>query len=139
MRPPKETSGGSLGAGGAVGRILRVSSGVGLGYPGRYHHRATSEPRDVRDEVIERIVTVARPERIILFCRHASTVDLLCHGLVTKLLGETGQCDAIFFALRDARMEVSDDRFREVVERIGHDRAVQCRSLPRWARRVRHP
>ena len=69
--------------------------------------------------------------------RLASTVDVLCHGLVKRLLGETGQVDAIFFALRDARMQVPHGRVREVVERIGHDRAAKCPSLPRWARATR--
>ena len=67
--------------------------------------------------------------------RLASTVDVLCHGLVKKRLGETGQNDAIFLALRDARMQaVSRERIRELVERIGADRAAECSSLPRWAR-----
>ena len=70
--------------------------------------------------------------------RLASTVDVLCHGLVKRLLGETAQNDAIFLALRDARMQVVPrDRLREVVERIGADRAVECPSLPRWARTMR--
>lgn len=67
--------------------------------------------------------------------RLASSVDVLCHGLVTRVLGETGQRDAIFRALRDARMQVVPrDRLREVLERIGADRAARCPSLPRWAR-----
>ena len=70
--------------------------------------------------------------------RLASTVDVLCHGLVNRLLGETGQHDAIFLALRDARMQVVPrSRLREVVERIGADRAAECPSLPRWARTMR--
>ena len=70
--------------------------------------------------------------------RLASTVDVLCHGLVKTLLGETGQRDVIFRALRDARMQVVPrDRLREMVERIGADRAAKCPSLPRWARTMR--
>ena len=70
--------------------------------------------------------------------RLASSVDVLCHGLVERALGETGQRDAIFCALRDARMQVVPrDRLRDVVERIGADRAARCPSLPRWARTMR--
>ena len=70
--------------------------------------------------------------------RLASSVDVLCHGLVERALGETGQRDAIFRALRDARMQVVPrDRLRDVVERIGADRAARCPSLPRWARTMR--
>ena len=70
--------------------------------------------------------------------RFASSVDVLCHGLVTTALGETGQRDAILRALRDARMQVVPrGRLREVVERIGADRAARCPSLPRWARTMR--
>ncbi len=67
--------------------------------------------------------------------RLASTADLLLHGLVTNQLGEAGQSDAIFRALRDAIMQVVPrDRLREVVRRIGEVRAAECTSLPRWAR-----
>ncbi len=70
--------------------------------------------------------------------RLASSVDVLCHGLVKRALGESGQRDVIFRALRDARMQVVPrDRLREVVERIGADRAAKCPSLPRWARTMR--
>lgn len=64
--------------------------------------------------------------------RLASSVDVLCHGSVTRALGESGQHDAIFRALRDARMQVVPrDRLRGVVERIGADRAAKCPSLSR--------
>lgn len=67
--------------------------------------------------------------------RLASTVDVLLHGLVTDALGETGQGDAIFRALRDAKMQVvPPDRMRELVRRIGPVRAAACTSLPEWAR-----
>lgn len=70
--------------------------------------------------------------------RLASTVNVLSHGSVTRALGESAQHDAIFRALLDARMQVLPrDRFREVVERIGADRAARCPSLPRWARAMR--
>ena len=61
----------------------------------------------------------------------ASTVEMLLHPLVAERLGETGQSEAIFLALRDARMQVPREGLPEVIERIGADRAVECPSLPR--------
>lgn len=67
----------------------------------------------------------------------ASTVDLLLHPLVAERLGESRQSEAIFLALRDARMHVPRQRLQEVIERIGEDRAVECPSLPRSFRHTR--
>ena len=61
----------------------------------------------------------------------ASTVELLLDSAVAERLGESGQSDAIFFALRDARMHVPHHALPEIVERIGEERAVECPSLPR--------
>ncbi|WP_419939506.1 hypothetical protein [Candidatus Palauibacter sp.] len=61
----------------------------------------------------------------------ASTVAMLLHPLVAERLGEPGQSEAIFLALRDARMQVPRQRLREVIDRIGADRAAECPSLPR--------
>ena len=67
--------------------------------------------------------------------RLASTADLLLHSPVTDALGETGQNDAIFRALRDATMQVVPPaRLQEVVRRIGPARAAACTSLPKWVR-----
>ena len=67
--------------------------------------------------------------------RLASTADVLLHGLVNDGLGETGRCDAIFRALRDAEMQVvPPDRMQELVRRIGPVRAAACKSLPEWVR-----
>ena len=67
--------------------------------------------------------------------RLALTVDLLLHGLVRDVLGGTGQKDAIFRALRDAKMQVvPPDRMQELVRRIGPVRAAVCTSLPEWVR-----
>lgn len=85
------------------------------------------------DERKARRICAARfPE--LLF---ASTVEVLLHPLVAKRLGESGQGDAIFLALRDARMQVPRQGLREVVDRIGADRAAECPSLPRWVRDAR--
>ena len=67
----------------------------------------------------------------------ASTVEVLLHPLVAKRLGESGQGDAIFLALRDARMQVPRRGLREVIDRIGADRAAECPSLPRPVRDAR--
>ncbi len=61
----------------------------------------------------------------------ASTVEVLLHPLVAEQLGESGQSEAIFLALRDARMQVPRQRLPEIVERIGTNRTVECPSLPR--------
>ncbi|MXX65552.1 MAG: hypothetical protein F4Z40_00710 [Chloroflexi bacterium] len=64
----------------------------------------------------------------------ASTVDLLIHELVRERIGASAQNDAVFLALRDARMNVPGHTLREVVELIGRERAAECRSLPRSVR-----
>ena len=69
--------------------------------------------------------------------RFASTVEMLLHHLVAERLGESGQSEAIFLALRDARMQVPRQGLREVIERIGANRAVECPSLPRSFRDTR--
>ena len=85
------------------------------------------------DERKARRICAARfPE--LLF---ASTVEVLLHPLVAKRLGESGQGDAIFLALRDARMQVPRRGLREVIDRIGADRAAECPSLPRAVRDAR--
>ena len=70
----------------------------------------------------------------------ASTVEVLLHPLVAKRLGESGQSEAIYLALRDARMQVPRQWLQEVIKRIGANRAVECPSLPRAFRDIRtHP
>ncbi len=61
----------------------------------------------------------------------ASTVDVLLHPRVAERLGASGRSDAIFLALRDARMHVPRRALRETIERIGEERASECPSLPR--------
>ena len=64
----------------------------------------------------------------------ASSLDLLGHAEVCKELGPDRLADAVFCALRDARMRVFERHLDWVVELIGQDRASQCASLPRKAR-----
>ena len=85
------------------------------------------------DERKARRICAARFPDLLL----ASTVDVLLHPLVAERLGECGQNEAIFLALRDARMQVPRHRLQEVVERIGAGRAGDCPSLPRAVRDTR--
>jgi hypothetical protein len=64
----------------------------------------------------------------------ASTLDLLGHPRVIESLGQEALAQAIFLALRDARMRVFDNHVDWVVTLIGEDRAARCRSLPRKIR-----
>jgi predicted nucleic acid-binding protein len=64
----------------------------------------------------------------------ASTLDLLGHPSVFGALGEQRLAEAVFLALRDARMRVFEFHLAWVVELIGNERASQCASLPRSAR-----
>ena len=67
--------------------------------------------------------------------RLASTADMLLHGRVKDGVGDAGQRDAIFRALRDAKMQVVPRRrMQELVRRIGPVRAAACTSLPEWVR-----
>ena len=63
--------------------------------------------------------------------RLVPTIDVLLHPNVTERLGESGQSEAIYLALRHAKMHVPRHRHQMVVERIGPDRAAECTSLPR--------
>jgi predicted nucleic acid-binding protein len=64
----------------------------------------------------------------------ASSLDLLGHAEVCKALGPDRLAEAVFLALRDARMRVFERHLDWVIELIGRDRASQCPSLPRKAR-----
>jgi predicted nucleic acid-binding protein len=63
-----------------------------------------------------------------------STMDVLLHPKVQETLGEFAFPDAVFAALRDARMAVFPHHLNEVVRLIGPERASQCPSLPTAAR-----
>jgi predicted nucleic acid-binding protein len=64
----------------------------------------------------------------------ASTVDILAHAEIGKALGRENLANAVFSALRDARMRVLTHHLDWVLELIGRERASQCSSLPRSAR-----
>ncbi len=66
--------------------------------------------------------------------RLTSTVDVLLYPSVRRQLGENPLRDAVFTALRDARMAVFPHQLDEVVRLIGAERAAQCLSLPKRLR-----
>lgn len=63
-----------------------------------------------------------------------STVDMLADDAVEAALGRARLSNAVFNALRDARMRVLPERLAWVVALIGTERAAQCPSLPRHMR-----
>jgi predicted nucleic acid-binding protein len=65
----------------------------------------------------------------------SSTVDILCGIEVVRTLGSTALADAVFRALRDGRMRVLPHNVQWVLELIGVERAAECPSLPRHARK----
>ena len=81
------------------------------------------------DRKARRICSERFPETPMLY-----TVELLLHRCVRKALGEPGQVEAVFRALRAARMRVPFKWVSRVVDLIGADRACLCPSLPRSIR-----
>lgn len=61
-----------------------------------------------------------------------STIDILTSAPVKNELGKEKQSEAIFNALKNARMNVPHERAKEIIEIIGADRAAQCRTLSRY-------
>lgn len=66
--------------------------------------------------------------------RVASTGDILSHPAVAAALGDDFLAEAIFNALRTAKMRISPRLQGWAVELIGRERAAQCSSLPRVVR-----
>ena len=66
--------------------------------------------------------------------RPLSTVDLFAAADVETSLGRRALADAVFQALRTARMRVLPQHIDWVVALIGADRVPQCPSLPRSVR-----
>jgi predicted nucleic acid-binding protein len=64
----------------------------------------------------------------------ACTVELLIHEAIERALGRQKQIEAVFAALRDARMRVPPTQVSRVVALIGEERAASCNSLPKAAR-----
>jgi len=66
--------------------------------------------------------------------RLISTVDVLLHPEVSRHLGEAHFRDAVFAALRDARMAVFPHHLDRVICLVGAERVAQCLSLPKSLR-----
>lgn len=66
--------------------------------------------------------------------RLATTVDLILHDRVASAIGNAAVGDAVYAALRGARMRVPVQHAAAVTELLGADRMAQCHSLPRSMR-----
>lgn len=67
----------------------------------------------------------------------AWSLDLLRHPQVVEFLGPEKAVDALYRALRDGRMRIHEKHCSHVVNIIGPERALDCRSLPSYkARRL---
>jgi predicted nucleic acid-binding protein len=64
----------------------------------------------------------------------ASSLDLFGHPLVCEALGSDRLAEAVFLALRDARMRVLPRHHEWVLDLIGVERAALCPSLPPFLR-----
>lgn len=60
----------------------------------------------------------------------AWSLDLMRHPQVVEALGSMQSVEALYLALRDGRMRVHGDHCNHVVDLIGPERALDCRSLP---------
>jgi len=64
----------------------------------------------------------------------ASTVDILAHPEIARVMGQDKLATAVYNALQGARMSVQHRHLEWVVKLIGPDRAEKCPSLPRSVR-----
>ncbi|MEA2823441.1 MAG: hypothetical protein QOJ86_5445 [Bradyrhizobium sp.] len=62
----------------------------------------------------------------------ASSLDLFGHPMVCDVLGPKRLAEAVFLALREARMRVLPRHHKWVLDLIGLERAALCPSLPRF-------
>lgn len=60
----------------------------------------------------------------------ATSIDLFSHPRVLDLLGRDRLADAVYAALKDARMSVRSDQRDWIIRLIGSDRAAACSSIP---------
>lgn len=86
-------------------------------------------------------VTVIDEDKATKICalRHpslriASSLDLFGHSMVCEALGPERLAEAVFLALREARMRVRQTHHEWVLGLIGRDRAALCPSLSRSQR-----
>jgi hypothetical protein len=67
-----------------------------------------------------------------------NSIDVLGHSAVLAALGGEGTANAVFSALRFARMRVPSSALKWIVELIGPERAALCECLPRAFRATRN-
>lgn len=60
------------------------------------------------------------------------SLDILRHPVVVAALGMSCASDALYFALRDGRMRIHESHCDHVVDVIGVQHALECKSLPRY-------
>lgn len=68
-----------------------------------------------------------------------SSGDLFLHDAVASQLGKAIQQEAIFNALRFARMRIQDHHLKAIATLLGEERLQQCPSLPAAIRRQAGP
>ena len=78
------------------------------------------------DKKAERICQEEFPQISVI-----TTFDLLTHGAVKKVLGQEEYKEAVYNALRKARMRIPVEKQKCVVELVGEDLAANCPSLSR--------
>lgn len=66
----------------------------------------------------------------------ASTIDIFSHPAVAQGLGEERLISAVYNSLMQARMRVLPHHLEWVIQTIGEERAVLCKSLPRSAKAI---
>jgi predicted nucleic acid-binding protein len=76
-------------------------------------------------------ITLIDERKATRLCRELYSLDMLTHTAVTAELGQDETADAVFNALRFARMRVPPVALEWVVKLIGPERAAVCESLPR--------
>lgn len=87
-------------------------------------------------EVAGMVLVDERKARTICGCRYpkvevVSSVELLLHPHMRRALGKEAQAEAVFSALKEARMHVPAEHVSSVISLIGVGRAKLCSSLPR--------
>ena len=60
------------------------------------------------------------------------SLDVLRHPAVVAALGNSCASDALYLALRDGRMRIHESHCDYVVDLIGVQHALECKSLPRY-------
>ncbi len=62
--------------------------------------------------------------------RLVSTIDILAHPNVMNSIGEKNLAEAIYNALKTARMRIAPEQMQWVLKIIGLEKALKCTSIP---------